>query len=156
MMMVQTVKQRSSSVEDYLKTIASLSRQKKGATVTNISKMLGVKKPSVTSALERMSREGLVVHQKYGAVKLTPQGARAARDVDHRHHILCHLLIDILKVEPSIAEEDAHLMEHALSQSSLEKLEDFVEFIMKNARKKNVSGKRMALKEEEGKRENGC
>ncbi len=152
--MVQTPKQRSSSVEDYLKTIASLSRKKKGATVTDISKVLGVKKPSVTSALERMSREGLVVHQKYGGVELTPQGARAAQDVNHRHHILCHLLIDILKVEPSIAEEDAHLMEHALSQSSLEKLEDFVEFIMKNTSKKEASEKR-ATAEKKGKREDG-
>jgi len=130
--MVQATRQHSSSIEDYLKTIARLSRKEKGATVTSISRLLGVKKPSVTSAMERMSKKGLVVHRRYGAVELTPQGARAARDVSHRHHILCHLLKDILKVDPLIAEDDACRMEHTLSQSSLERLDRFVESIMKN------------------------
>ena len=119
---------QTASMEDYLKAIALLSQEEAGATVTNISKMLKVKKPSVTSALVKLSQRGLVVHQRYGSIELTPEGLRAAEDVNHRHRILCYLLTEILKVDPKIAEGDACRMEHTLSPSSLERLDQFIKF----------------------------
>jgi DtxR family Mn-dependent transcriptional regulator len=128
--MKQTDKPKTSSMEDYLKAIARLSQEDSNATVTSISKLLKVKKPSVTSALVRLAKKGLVVHKRYGTVELTPEGIEAARDVNRRHQTLHHLLVDILKVDPEIAEDDAHRMEHSLSRSSLERLDQFIEFTM--------------------------
>jgi DtxR family Mn-dependent transcriptional regulator len=115
-------------MEDYLKAIALLSQEEAGATVTNISNMLKVKKPSVTSALAKLSQRGLVDHQRYGSIHLTPEGARMAEDVNHRHQILRYLLSEILKVDPEIAEDDACRMEHTLSPSSLKRLDQFIKF----------------------------
>ena len=123
-----TATHQTASMEDYLKAIALLSREEAKATVTSISKLLGVKKPSVTSALAKLSGKGLAVHKRYGYVELTPEGLKAAQDVYHRHRILCYLLADILKVDPKIAKDDACRMEHALSPSSLERLDQFIRF----------------------------
>lgn len=118
----------TASMEDYLKAIVLLSRQEERATVTSISRLLKVKKPSVTSALAKLSGKGFVVHKRYGSVELTPEGFKAAQDVYHRHKILRYLLADILKVDPKIAEDDACRMEHALSPYSLKRLDQFIRF----------------------------
>jgi len=128
LIMESVVTHQTASMEDYLKAIALLSREDTGATVTNISKMLKVKKPSVTSALVKLSQRGLVEHQRYGSIELTPEGAKMAEDVSHRHSILCYLLTEILKVDPKIAEGDACRMEHTLSPSSLKRLDQFIKF----------------------------
>lgn len=121
---------QTASMEDYLETIALLSEGNKAVKVTEISNALGVTKPSVTSALTRLSESGLVTHERYGSVELTPEGERIARDVYWRHETLRHFLVDILNVDPEIAAEDACKMEHSLSPTSLERLAKFEEFVL--------------------------
>jgi len=124
------VTRQTASMEDYLEAIALLSEGSKPVKVTEISSALGVKKPSVSSALTRLSESGLVTHKRYGSVELTPDGERLAWDVYWRHETLRHFLVDILNVEPTVAEEDACRMEHVLSQASLSKLAKFIEFLL--------------------------
>lgn len=130
--MVKTIEEKAThqtaSMEDYLKAIVLLSKGGERATVTSISKLLSVKKPSVTSALLKLSLNGLVEHKRYGSVELTSEGLKAAQDVYHRHKMLRHLLVEILKVDPKIADEDACRMEHVLSPSSLKRLDQFIRF----------------------------
>ena len=121
---------QTANMEDYLEAIAKLSEEKSVVRVTEISERLGVKKPSVTAALHRLSEEGLVEHPRYGRVKLTREGQRIARDVIRRHEVLYHFLKEILGVESDVAQEDACNMEHLLSADSLERLAKFVEFIL--------------------------
>ena len=122
--------QQTASMEDYLERIALLSEEGKPVRVTEISKALGVRKPSVTSAMTKLSEAGLVEHEKYGDVTLTAEGSKIAQDVYRRHETLSHFLVEILKVEPAIAEEDACRMEHSLSPASLERLEQFIKFVL--------------------------
>lgn len=122
--------EQTASMEDYLEAIAVLERQGKVARVRDISRMLKVKMPSVTSALRKLSEQGLVKHERYGYVKLTPEGERVASDVLRRHEVLRTFLVKILGVDPEIAEEDACRMEHFLSPQSLERLSKFLEFLL--------------------------
>lgn len=117
-------------MEDYLESISILAQGGKVVRVTQISKALGVKKPSVTSALKKLSKEALVEHERYGYVKLTDEGQEIAEDVFRRHETLRHLLAEILGVDPEMASEDACKMEHSLSPATLERLAKFVEFVL--------------------------
>jgi DtxR family Mn-dependent transcriptional regulator len=121
---------QTASMEDYLETIAVLEEKGEPVTVTAISKMLGVRKPSVNWALMKLSEAGLVFHEKYKGVELTGEGARVAQDVYHRHKILRSFLTDVLDVDPATAEQDACRMEHLLSPDSVVKLEKFMEFVL--------------------------
>jgi DtxR family Mn-dependent transcriptional regulator len=125
-------KQQTARTEDYLKTIASIGDDNNTVSVTEISQALGVKKPSVTAALKKLSRQGLVEHERYGRVALTPEGSRIAQDVIRRHEVLCCFLVNVLHVDSEIAIEDACQMEHVLSMSSLEGLENFVEYVQES------------------------
>lgn len=124
------IARRSASTEDYLEAIAVLAQEGEPVTVTEISKVLGVKKPSVTYALSKLSEAGLVAHQRYGDVEFTPEGARIAEDVYRRHRTLRSFLVNLLNVDPKVAEKDACRMEHSLSSTSLERLEKFLEFVL--------------------------
>ena len=55
-------------MEDYLEAMASLKKEKGVARVRDIGRLLNVKKPSVTSALNTLSRAGLVVYERYIAM----------------------------------------------------------------------------------------
>ena len=121
---------QSASMEDYLEAVVMLGEGEKAVRVTQISKALGVKKPSVTSALTKLSREGLVEHARYGHVKLTAEGNRVAADVFRRHETLRRFLAEILNVDSQTAGEDACKMEHAISPTSQERLMKFLEFVL--------------------------
>ncbi len=120
----------TSSLEDYLEAIVMLKEQGNKATVTALSESLSVKKPSVDWALKRLGQAGLILHERYGDIDLTPEGARIAEEVYRRHKALYSFLKDVLKVNPATAEQDACRMEHAMSRETINRLEKFIEFVM--------------------------
>ena len=55
----------STAVEDYLKTIYSLSRREEAASTSAIAERLGVAPGSVTGMVKRLAELGLVEHVPY-------------------------------------------------------------------------------------------
>ena len=123
-------RQQSASMEDYLERIAMLAEEQGVVRVTALSNSLGVKKPSVISALNKLSERGLVNHEKYGYVELTGEGKKVAVDILRRHEALGRLLVEILRVNPDTAWKDACDMEHYISPITVERLVKFVEFVL--------------------------
>ena len=103
---------------------------KEAVRVSQMSKALGVRMSSVSSALRKLSEQGLVEHKRYGRVQLTPDGEKIAEDVFQRHEALRRFLAEILNVDPEIAVADACKMEHFVSSVTQEKLAKFVEFVL--------------------------
>jgi DtxR family Mn-dependent transcriptional regulator len=122
-------REQSASMEDYLEAIAKLGERRKAVRVKQLSERLGVKMPSVTSALKKLSEQELVEHERYGHIKLTPEGDKVARDVIGRHEALTRFFAQALGINREIAEEDACKIEHVISPMSMERLAKFVEFI---------------------------
>jgi DtxR family Mn-dependent transcriptional regulator len=120
---------QSASMEDYLESILMLGEGKEAVRVSQMSKALGVKMPSVTSALAKLARDGLVEHKRYGRVQLTPEGELVAEDVFHRHEALRQFLTEILAIDPETAADDACKMEHSVSPATQAKLAKFIEFV---------------------------
>jgi DtxR family Mn-dependent transcriptional regulator len=125
----EAAREQTASMEDYLEAIANLGEGKKVVRVKQISEMIGVKMPSVTSALKKLSEQELVEHARYGHIKLTPEGDRIARDVIRRHEALTRFFAQALGIDKETAEEDACKIEHVISSLSMERLTKFVEFI---------------------------
>jgi len=122
--------QQTASMEDYLEAAIMLKEKGEKVTVTALSEFIGVKKPSVFWALKKLGEAGLVIHQKYGDVELTPEGVRIGEEIYHRHKILRRFLVEILHVDPAEAEGDACRTEHVLSRTSLERLAKFLDFVL--------------------------
>jgi len=125
----ETQREQTASMEDYLEAVAMLQESDKVVRVSQISRKLKVKMPSVTSALKKLSEQGLVEHERYGHIKLTPEGDEVARDVIYRHEALTRFFAQALGINRETAEEDACKIEHVISPLSMERLAKFVEFI---------------------------
>ena len=123
------IRRLSPSLEDYLKSIYLIEKEKKVARIRDISKKLGVKAPSAISAVRTLEREGYVRHEKYGHIELTPAGKIEAERINHAHKIIKKFLIEILEVNEAVAEEDACMIEHYLHSETLKKISKFLEFV---------------------------
>jgi DtxR family Mn-dependent transcriptional regulator len=103
----------------YLETISLLHEKNRVARVTDIARALGVSKPSVHVALHELERRGLVQHENYGEIFMTPAGREASTAIRSRHDLLTAFLRDELGVAPEIAEKDACRIEHIISEETL-------------------------------------
>jgi len=74
----------STSLQDYLEAVLILSRKHKVARVKDVARHLRVKPASVVAALKTLGDKGLLVHERYGYVELTPAGVRVAGRVFRR------------------------------------------------------------------------
>ncbi len=117
------------SLEDYLEAILIIGSKEKVARVRNIAKFLDVKTASVIGALKALVERGLVVHERYGYVELTPQGREIADEIYAKHQTLVKFLNGILGVDLETATKDACKIEHYIHQESLVRINKFIEFI---------------------------
>ena len=130
-------KQLTESLENYLETIGMLIRKNKIARVKDISKELNVKNSSVNIALNVLADKGLIVHEKYGYVELTPEGKQLADDIQHKEDVLFQFFTEILDVDKDIALKDACRIEHTISDETLAKLIFFIGKISRKSVKKS-------------------
>ena len=109
--------------EDYLKAIFVLQNKLGEVHSVDVARYLGVSKPSVSQAVGVLTKEGyLFVDQKH-VLHLTEYGEDTAEKVYDKHCFFSSHLIS-LGVNPTIAEEDACRMEHAISEESFQKLKE--------------------------------
>ncbi|RJP38534.1 MAG: metal-dependent transcriptional regulator [Phycisphaerales bacterium] len=116
----------SSTHEMYLKVLYGLESEHDVGRVRDMAKGLGVTPSTVTAVLKKLERAGLVVHDYYGTVKLTPQGSRVAACVVRRFEIIKALLVDVLGLDADVAEIDACQMEHSVSPATVNRMEALV------------------------------
>jgi DtxR family transcriptional regulator, Mn-dependent transcriptional regulator len=113
----------SSAVEDYAKAIYALERRCGGAVTTNaIAERLGVTPASASGMVKRLDGMGLVSHEPYHGVRLTPAGAKVALEVLRHHRLLELYLAETLGVPWDRVHDEAEVLEHVLS----EELEDLI------------------------------
>jgi len=111
-----------------MEAIAVLKRRNGVARVRDIGKLMKVKASSVTSALNVLSKHGLVNHERYGYVDLTENGEKLAKRIQGWHDVLVKFLTEILSIDHETAGKDACRMEHAISLPTFQKLTRFMDF----------------------------
>ncbi len=121
----------TASMEDYLEAIYDIQLARKVVRVTDIARQMNVRTPSVTGALKALQDRGLVDHERYGYVELTPEGRRIGEEMQRRHAALVAFLGDILGLEADQAKEEACQLEHSVSAETLHRLLCLLEFIEK-------------------------
>lgn len=108
-------KEVSHSMAHYLQAVATLERDKGHARVGDIAEHLGVSKSGVTSMIRSLQARGMVTHERYGNVELTPAGRRLASRTESNRRVLTTFLSEILGVPEGVASEDACMIEHLVS-----------------------------------------
>jgi DtxR family Mn-dependent transcriptional regulator len=104
------------ATDDYLTTIYRMEHDEgQDVIAVRLADRLEITPPSVSGMLKRLQRDGLVEVDYRKVIRLTPEGLRRAEQMVRRHRLAECLLTDILKVEWWRAYEEAHLLEHGIS-----------------------------------------
>jgi DtxR family manganese transport transcriptional regulator len=111
--------------EDYVELIDELICKTGEARAVDIAARLGVTHVTVTNAVTRLKRAGLVHSEPYRSIFLTESGKELAETVRSRHELVLEFLL-ALGVPSKDAEADAEGIEHHLSPASLEAIRRFL------------------------------
>jgi DtxR family transcriptional regulator, Mn-dependent transcriptional regulator len=103
-------------VEDYAKAIYVLETRAGEPVSTNaLADRLEVTAGSVSAMLRKLDELGLVTHQRYKGVRLTPSGRRVALEVIRHHRLLELFLAEVLDMPWDRVHKEAEVLEHVLS-----------------------------------------
>ena len=105
------------SGEMYLESIYVLSQKSSEVRGIDVGEYLGFSKPSVSRAIGLLKKDGLVITDGQGFIKLTEQGEERAKRIYERHLLLTELFIN-LGVSEATASEDACRIEHYISDET--------------------------------------
>jgi DtxR family Mn-dependent transcriptional regulator len=102
--------------DDYLTAIYRLNHDEgQDVIAVRLADRLGITPPSEAGMLKRLQRDRLVTVDPRKVIHLTPEGLRRAEQMVRRHRLAECLITEILKVPWWRAYEEAHLLEHGIS-----------------------------------------
>ena len=125
-------KKLSSSLEDYIEAIYNLSNSEGKVRSIDIARNLGVSRASVSEAVQKLAKDGLVDYTKYDDVAITSKGKKTAEEVISRHKIFTEFFAKVLGVEQKEAEENACRIEHVISPAVYINLKAYIDFLNQN------------------------
>jgi DtxR family Mn-dependent transcriptional regulator len=121
---VESARDRSPAVEDYLKAIYGLTVSGDSASTNDLSARLGVSTGSVSAMIKKLDDDGLVSHIPYRGVDLTEDGRRVALRVVRRHRLIELFLAKSLDMPWDELHDEAEILEHAMSDRLIDLIAD--------------------------------
>jgi DtxR family transcriptional regulator, Mn-dependent transcriptional regulator len=102
--------------QDYLKVIWNAQEWSLEKVSTKmLAEKIGVSASTASESIRKLAEQGLVDHEKYGAVTLTESGRRAALAMVRRHRLLEAFLVKELGYGWDEVHDEAEVLEHAVS-----------------------------------------
>jgi DtxR family Mn-dependent transcriptional regulator len=112
----------SDVIAHYLEAIYYIRAEGETVRSARLADWLSVSRPTVTAALGRMTRDGMVRINSRKEIELTPRGQTAAAAIVRRHRIIERWLTDALGLDWVTADMEAERLESALSDVVATKL----------------------------------
>ena len=116
----------SKSLEEYLKNMYLLKKQKGNIRVTDIANKMNCTKPSVNKAINNLKEEKLVNYEAYGTIELTKEGEELAKKILEKYDIVYLFLKDVLGLEDDDAKNEAEKIKLAITDNTINKLAKYV------------------------------
>jgi DtxR family Mn-dependent transcriptional regulator len=112
----------SEVISRYLEAIYYMWAENEPLRSARLADWLSVSRPTVTVALRRMTRDGLVRMNGHKEIELTAAGMGTAESIVRRHRIMERWLTDGLGLDWVTADAEAARLEHAVSSVVEERL----------------------------------
>ncbi len=112
----------SQALEDYLKAIYVLADESQPVIAARIATETGVSASTMFATLRRLAADGLITISRRKEIHLTDEGQQIAEKIVRRHFLTERFLTDLLGLDWVKAHQEAHRLEHAISQEVEERL----------------------------------
>lgn len=110
--------------QDYLKVIWTAQEWSPDRVSTKmLAERIGVSASTASESIRKLADQGLVEHEKYGAVTLTAAGRRAALAMVRRHRLLETYLVNELGYGWDEVHDEAEILEHAVSDRLMDRID---------------------------------
>ncbi len=110
--------------QDYLKVIWTAQEWSHEKVSTKLlAKRIGVSASTASESIRKLADQGLVDHEKYGAVTLTDAGRLAALAMVRRHRLMETFLVRELGYSWDEVHDEAEVLEHAVSDQMLDRID---------------------------------
>lgn len=114
----------TSVAQDYLKVIWTAQEWSPDKVSTKmLAERLGVSASTASESIRKLADQGLVDHEKYGAVTLTEAGRSAALVMVRRHRLMETFLVNELGYGWDEVHDEAEVLEHAVSDLMLDRID---------------------------------
>ena len=112
------------SKEDYLKTVLIVIKEHGACRNADVSSKLGVSKSSTCIAIKRLEQDGFVEKDEW-RILLTEKGKILAENL-YEKDLFFSSLFKQIGVSEKVAERDACMIEHAISEETYSKLKNYM------------------------------
>ncbi|VCT90702.1 Iron-dependent repressor IdeR [Mycolicibacterium hassiacum DSM 44199] len=110
--------------QDYLKAIWTAQEWSHEKVSTKmLAERIGVSASTASESIRKLADQGLVNHEKYGAVTLTDAGRAAALAMVRRHRLMETFLMRELGYSWDEVHDEAEVLEHAVSDRMLARID---------------------------------
>jgi len=118
----------TSTVENYVKQLYLLEQERPGAPVLMgaLARAMRVVPGTATTMVKALAKAGLARHMPRVGARLSPAGERLALQILRKHRLLEMFLVQTLGLDWSEIHEEAELLEHALSDRLVDRLDAFL------------------------------
>lgn len=113
----------SNAVEDYIKRVYEIQAEAGKVSTTSLAQRMAVSPASATGMIKRLAEMGLITHEPYQGVRLTPAGEKIAMSVLRRHRVLELFLHRILDMPWDEVHDEAEQLEHAISENVIDRMD---------------------------------
>jgi DtxR family Mn-dependent transcriptional regulator len=114
----------SAVAEEYLETIYNLTMEGEPVIGARLAEKFGVSRPTAMEAIRRLEADGHAVLDKNKHVSLTPEGRTLTEQILRRHRLAERLLFDVLGMDAVSAHEQAHTLEHGMSEEVAQRISE--------------------------------
>ena len=112
--------------ENYLKALISLADAEGKVAVSELSRALGVSKPSANSMVRKLAESGLVLYEKYKPLRLTPAGRKAAALIVRKHRLTEMFLVEQMGFGWEEVHAIAEQIEHVKSPDFFSRMDELM------------------------------
>ena len=112
----------TAAIENYLMAIYALGDEFQPVIAARLAQEMGVTPSTIVTTLRRLEREGYVKIKNRKEILLTAKGKGVAESVLRRHFLTERLLTDVLGLDWVKAHQEAHRLEHAISEEVADRL----------------------------------
>lgn len=114
--------------ENYLKAIFHLQTDDNTVTITELSKFLNVKMPSVNNMMKKFAQKKWVTYETYKPLNITAEGRKQAALIVRKHRLTEMFLVEKMNIGWENVHEIAEQLEHVHSDLFFEKMDEILSF----------------------------
>jgi DtxR family manganese transport transcriptional regulator len=116
----------SETAEDYVEAIAELINQTQRCRVVDLADRFAVSHVTVTRTISRLQRDGYVITEPYGPIRLTARGEQLAVE-SHRRHETVYEFLRAIGVSENVAAIDTEGIEHHVSPETVQCMQRLID-----------------------------